>query len=378
MKRNRIVLFSFAILMLLLSACTRPENKTIKIAVMGNPDTFYPCFQEGIRRAVGELNDEYADSGYSVECVFVGGDSYEDSVALIDTLAADPSVTAMIGAVEMDVNQTAAEVCERSQKLMVVPYVLNDSVYTANHYTMVFSMANSGRYIGQTLRIAARESGKTRWVLCAENREFELEEVRGFLQSGGEDGIRVVDCVNITTLQNHFDETCTRWETLGVEGVILFPEGSEGFELLKKLKSRNPDWIFGGDSAFDDSTLICTDAELAEAMTDFILVPEFSDDEDQMSQEQMDHVIALEREYYERTGSDIDTWFFQGYNAVRMICDTAVQNQVTDPVKIAQLLHQDGYCGLLSPLNFDDDGQLIVDTYYYVVFVGDEIPDDLG
>lgn len=356
------------VLLFLLSGCASPETGSIKIAVMGNPDTFYPCFQDGIHQAVTELNDEYADSGYSVECVFVGGDSYEDSAALIDSLSADQSITAVIGAVEMDVNQTVAEVCERNQKLLVIPYVLNDGLYRDNHYKMVLSMSNSGRYIGETLRIAAEASGKTRWVLCAENREFELEEVRGFLQFRREDGIQVVDCVNITSLQNNFDETCARWETLGVEGVIMFPENTDGFALLKNLKKRNPDLICGGDSAFDERSFLDSDAELQKAMTGFILVPEFMDDTRGMTQAQQAHAAKLAAEYYEQTGSDLDTWYFQGYNSIRMIADTAIQNRTADPAEIARLLHQEGYRGLMRSLTFADSGEQIEDTYYYVTF----------
>lgn len=368
MKKMIAVLLSLAALALL-SACGGSGTQTIKIAVIGNPDTFYPGYRQGVERAARDLASEYADSGYSVECVFAGGDSYEDSAALIDQLSADRSVTAVIGAVEMEVNQTAAEVCERGRKLLVIPYFLNDSVYENNNYTLVFSMCNSGSYVGRSLRRAAVRSGKVRWAVCTENREFELDEVTGFLASDGDDSIQVVDCVNIAALQNNFDEIYTRWEILGVEGVIMFPEGDEGFDLLVRLKRRNPELVCGGDTAFDNSFLLDSDPEIREAMTGFLMVDESHFRE--ARPEETERIAEFAAEYFQLMGTNLDIWYLQGYNAVRMVVDTAVENHTANPVDIARHLHENGYDGLLQDLRFHGNGSQIEGGLSYNVFGGD-------
>ena len=152
------------------------------------------------------MNKEYADTGYYIECSFYNGQSYDDGAAVIDTVISDVSVTAVIGAIDMELNKTAAELCEQNSKLMVVPYFLYDSVYQDNNYHFIFSMCNSGEYVGHALRHAAAATGTSRWAICAKNRAFELEETNGFLQHDADDGLRVVDCVNIMAVSyTHLD-----------------------------------------------------------------------------------------------------------------------------------------------------------------------------
>lgn len=355
------VLLIFVLAML--AGCGSGDTKTIKIAVMGDPEDFYPCFEDGIVKAVSDVNSEYADSGYCVECEFYNDNgSYEQGAAIIDALAADESVTAVIGSVDMDINKTAAYVFQQAGKLFAVPYFLYDSVYQNNHYSTVFSLSSSAQTVGIILRVAAAELTEAkRWVVCAADGEFARSEMNGFLQCeyGTDQGMTVVDCVSMSTLENNFDETYQRWETLGVEGVILFPKGDEGFELLKKLKSRNPALVCGGDTAFDNSTLMQSDPELLSAMTGFIMAAEFMTTLE--TAEQIAAYMSVGEAYYEETGNDPDEWYFQGYNTVRMIADTAIGSGTNDPLEIAELLHENGYVGLCEEFYFQENGELRID-----------------
>lgn len=353
----------FFLTVLLLTACAPQETGAIRIAVMGDPDAFYPGYQEGVERAVRDLNREYGDSGWSVTCTFAGGGSYEDSAAIVSQLSGDRSLTAVIGDVEMDVNKTAAEVCERNGKLMVVPYYLNDSVLGENNYRLVFSMCNSGRYVGQALRCAANDLGRTRWAVCAENREFELDEANGFICPGWSDDVEVVDCVNISALEQDFDQIYERWEVLGVEGVMLFPEDREGFPLLKELKRRNPELLCGGDTAFDNSTLLKDDPELMGMMEGFILADEFTFEVG--TKEEADRILEMAEEYQAQTGRVFDSWYVQGYNAVQMIAGTAIRHETMDPEEIAAHLRVEGYDGLAQQLRFQESGARDEGAYYF-------------
>lgn len=309
-----------------------------------------------------DLNREYGDSGWTVTCTFTGGGSYEDSAAIISRFSGDRSLTAVIGDVEMDVNKTAAEVCERNGKLMVVPYYLNDSVFGENNYHLVFSMCNSGRYVGQALRCAANALEKTRWAVCAENREFELDEANGFISPGWSDDVEIVDCVNISALERDFDQIYERWETLGVEGVMLFPEDREGFPILKELKRRNPELLCGGDTAFDNSTLLNDDPELMAMMKGFLLADEFTFE---VGTEEADRILEMGEEYEAQTGQAFDLWYIQGYNALQMIAGTAIRHETTDPEEIASHLRAEGYDGLGQQLRFRENGAKDEGAYYF-------------
>lgn len=366
MRRKYIALI-IIICMSILSGCTGTADKTVKIAIMGNSEKFYPGYKEGIERAVEDLNNDYSDSGYNVKCEFYSDNgSYEQGAAIVDSLSEDKSVTAVIGADDMEINKTAAHVFNEEGKVFVVPYFLYDSVYSNNHYDTVFSMCNSGRNVGRTLRRAAAQTTEKRWAVCSADGEFERSEMNGFLQYSVNDDINVVDCTDISVAENQFDETYKKWEILGIEGIVIFPGDNDGFNILKKIKSRNPYIVCAGDTSFDDSTLLIGDSELKKAMTGFIMAEEYSLRDG--NNEETSRLSELINNYMAKTGKEFDTWYIQGYNVVRMVADTAIENKTCDSIKIAQLLHENGYKGLYQSLEFTEDGFLKTDIYKYHTF----------
>lgn len=367
MKKLYSLIIMPVILCMLFGCGNNNQTKNIKIAVMGNPEDFNAGYKEGIEMAAENLNSEYFGSGYTVECEFYNDNgNYDEGAAIIDTLAADESVTAVLGSIDMDINKTAAHIFNEAGKLFVVPHFLYDSVYEDNHYDKVFSMCNSADTVGKILRNAASSTGAKRWAICMADGEFEQKEMNGFLQSDREDGIEIVDCANISMLVNRFDEIYDMWEILSVEGVVMFPYGNEGFDILKKIKNRNPNIVCAGDTAFDRSEIFKVDEEIKKAMNGFIMAEEFMLYD--KSKEETDIHNNLSEKYYQKTGKYLDTWFFQAYNSVRMIADTAIQNHTVNSNDIAKLLKENGYKGLCQKVRFDENGSLITDEARYLVF----------
>ena len=281
-------------------------------------------------------------------------------------LAADESVTAVIGAVDMELNKTAAHVFDSAGKIFVVPFFLYDSVFDDNHYSTVFSMCNSGQTVGEILRRAAAETPARRWAVCAADRDFEQSEMNGFLQYTSNDGIGVVDCVNIYELEKNFDGIYSRWANLGVEGVVIIAENEEGFELLRQIKRRSPSMVCAGDTAFDNTDITLNDAELTSAMSGFVMANEFIFNIE--TDEEMDRYIKFAEEYTAETGEELDLWYIQGYDAVRMIADTAVNENTADPRRIAGALHENGYSGLFQDLSFSANEKLAERDNVYTMF----------
>lgn len=361
--------FLFAAILFLPAGCGRTgdaQTEHIKIAVIGEEAGLYPGYQDGTAAAAEDLNSGSADSGFEIEYEFYDYDgSYEEGAAIIDMLAADQSVTAVIGPVDMDLNKTAAYIFNEAGKVFIVPFFLYDSVCQDNHYDMVFSICNSGKHTGEILRCAAEQTEAVRWAVCSADREFERSEMNGFLRYGADDGIFVVDCVSISELEVRFDDIYDRWQTLDVEGVVIFPVDEEGFDLLKQIRDRDPDMICAGDTAFDDSDRISRDEELRAAMNGFIMADEFI--LDIVSDDDIGCYEELAEQYLKDTGQEFDSWYIQGYNAVRMIADTAVNSGTSDPAGIAQALHKKGYEGLLQNFRFEGNGALTGDAITYSV-----------
>ena len=368
-RRLLVIILAMAELFLL-AGCGKAQENRVVIAVIGNEDALYPGYREGADMAAEELGRMYDECGYTIEYQFYNYDgSYEEGSAIVDMLADDETVTAVVGGTDMSLNKTAAYVLDKAGKVFVVPFFLYDSAFDNNHYTTVFSMCNSGREVGVTLCYAAEQTTAKRWAVCTADREFERTELQGFLDAQHGAGIDVVDCVNVSELQNNLEEVFGRWEMLGVEGVALFPEDKEGFALLKEIKRRWPDMICAGDTAFDNSEMLTNDTELMAAMNGFIMADEAI--LDFSTQEGVDAYNALIEEYTQRTGKEMDTWYVQGYNAVRMIGDTAVRIGTTDPGAIAAALHEDGYAGTAQSFQFQANGKLANADRTYNVLAAD-------
>ena len=368
MKIRRVLAVILAMAELfLLAGCGQTREDSIVIAVIGDEADLYPGYREGADTAAEELRRTYDECGLEIKYQFYSYDgSYEEGSAIVDMLAADETVTAVVGGTDMDLNKTAAYVLNKAGKLFVVPFFLYDSVFDSNHYTMVFSLCNSGREVGVTLCYAAGNTQAKRWAVCAADREFERTELRGFMDTQQAGEVDVVDCVNISELQNSRKEVFQRWETLGVEGVALFPEDKEGFALLQAIKEHWPSMVCVGDTAFDDSEILTNNPQIVEAMAGFIMADEFV--LNLSTQEGVDQCRALMEDYTRRTGKEMDLWYIQGYNAVRMIGDTAIRIGTTDAGEIAAALHADGYDGTAQVFRFTASGKLAdVDRTYNVI-----------
>ena len=374
MKKKVFSLF-LVIILAFCTSCAKPENKTVKIAVMGDKDNFYPDYLKGIEKAIDELNQEYAGSGFTFEyTVCDDKGSYELGTEDIANLDDDKSVTAVIGAVDMDINRTAAHVFGESNRLFIVPHALYDSVYENNNYDTVLSLTVTAKKMGQTLGAAAsNETGAKRWAVCTDDDEFSMSEMRGFLEIDKTNGINIVDCCDIVTLMSDFDKEINRLKSLGVEGLVIFPgetySSAELLSLVRKIRWAAPGMVLMGDSSFDDSARMLTDPSLVEAMTGFIIVIEFQ--KSSYDAAEVGEVNKRREAFAAEYGSKFDYWYLHAYNMTKMIGETAAQNNTADGAEIARILHKNGYDGLCQTYVFDGNGSQQVSALQYYILQSD-------
>ena len=375
MKRKLGFLLALLLVSVLCVSCgTSDEDKTVKIAVMGNHEYIYD-YKTGIAKMMEDLNKEYADKGFKFEySVYDNNSSYENGAQIIDELAADDSLTAVISFQDMDINSTAAYVFNENNRLFVVPYTLYDSVYENNNYKTVLSLAASGKQIGKSLETAAvKETKAKRWAVCAADDEFSMSEMRGFLQSVKSKEIDIVDCSDITTLMIDFDNEINRWKSLGVEGLVIFSgeayTSEKLFNTIKNIKAEAPEMVCMGDSNFDYSAKIMSDPELMKAMTGFVFAVDFIKIND--GKEDEAKLEKLKADYAAEFGVEFNLWYTHVYNMIRMIGDTAVKHNTTDGADIARILHNDGYDGLCQKFLFNEKGAQISGTTQYFVMKDD-------
>ena len=341
------------------------EKMTVQIAVMGNPEDFYASYLDGIVAATADIQKEYADTGYLFEVDFFNDESnYEEGMKIADQLLNNDDLIAVIGSRNMEISSGTAHIFDEYGKVFIAPYDMYDSVCADNYYDFVFSMCSSAESTGILLRKAAEQGNARKWAACYTTREFEREEMVGFVNYSGYN-TEIVDCVSIDEIMRDFDTVYEKWKLLGVEGVAFFVKELEGHSVLKKLKERNPNLLCAGDILFDDSLMMEADEAFETAMKNFIIADAFYlDENDEKENQKVDEIAQT---YLREKGVRIDYWYLQGYNAVRMLCDTVVKNKTTDPKAIAEALHANGYDGLMQKFQFDVRGvQTKVPDYYHI------------
>lgn len=367
MGKKLLVCILFAV-SLTLSSCSVKDNKHVKIAVLGDPETFYTDYERGIDRAVRDLNDEYADTGFTFEYVLCDDDnSYNLGAAEIDRLNDDTTVTAVIAPNNKDINRLAAYVFNKENMLFVIPYALYDSVFYENYYDTVFSLAYPKMKIGSIMRRAAARTDSKRWAACIDSSELAMSELHGFTHEN-DDGIELVDCVTFNSINKNSEDVFRRWKILGVDGILLFSTSAQ-FDEFKTLKKEFPDAEFALDSVYDDSALLLKDNELMRMMTNVIQAVDFPgyphNDEDKKKFE------MIKKRYNEEFQRAFDLWYLHAYNMIRMIGDTAVQCGSNDSKTISEMIHKNGYDGICAHYKFSPNGDRTDDSTEYGVYSDD-------
>lgn len=341
-------------LILLFGCANNSEEKVINIAVTGSPDAYSSYYKKGIERAYADVCREYKDSNFKIKCNFYDDkDNYEVAEKITASLVNDRSVTGILASPSPEICKNQAYLTNSNNKILVCTHRINDSFFNDEIYDKVFSLNYSSSDIGSIMLSIADKSGIKNWAICYSDDEISREEIKGFTKA---DSLNILDTVKINTLLADFNNVTDRWSLLGVEGVVIIPYEREGFEVLYSLKKKMPQLYIISDSKMDDDNELNNNREYFEdvyIVDDFYVTDELSS-------------VFKDDEY-------VDTWEVQGYNAFRMIVDTAVKNNTDDPSEIAEILKRDGYIGTNQSFKFKSNGQCENKEFSYIGFTADDV-----
>ncbi|MCH5186071.1 MAG: ABC transporter substrate-binding protein, partial [Oscillospiraceae bacterium] len=325
------------ILISALAGCSQKTENKIKIAIMGCEDTYEEGYLNGINLAIKENRRKYPE--YDIEAVFYDdNESYTDGAAIVNIIASDEEITAVIGSQTPAICENAAYTFDAAKIPTLTPYTVYDSMLNNNNYSYIFSMCHSQESVGKALYRAmeAEYPGKKTIALCYCEDQSGKDEARSFAECINADGeVIIADYVKLHDLSLNFNNVYSRWETLGVDVVVIMPYDIEGFDILKRIKERNPDMIMLGDFMFDNLDEI----EKADSAFDgFLFADPFYNSVD------YDAAGSYEAEYGEQMGK----WAAHGYDAVTMIVNAAVNSEDT-----ASYLRENEY----KQYSFDEKGR---------------------
>lgn len=344
-------IISILLCLALVSGCANTNNKneatndTIKIAVFENSGPQQECFRKGIERAYNDVKEEYKNSGYTIECDFYGStETYGNVADITAELVKDPTLTAIIGSDVVVVCEYQAVAAQKNEKILVVPSWIDDRIMTAEN-DMMFSVTNSNDDMAAAIKRVADELPVKNWAVCASENIICTSEAQYFRKK---DVKNVLDYCDIDDLGIYYDSVKERWESLGIDGIVLLSFDDEGYEYLYKLKEDMPDLYVVADYGME----VPMDCEGYESVLKNLYITSgfYIDKEDKD--------ITAKNDFAAK-------WEIHGYNTFRMLADTAVKNKTTDPKQIAAILHTDGYKGIGETFEFEKNGLPITKKYSF-------------
>ena len=321
-------------------------DKTIEVAVFKNKGTQQEYFEKGIEEAYNDVLEEYKNSGYKIICEFYDNNgTYENVAEITERLVKDPSLTAIIGSDTADIFENQAALAQKNKKILIGSGWVEDDMMTSENY-MVFSMINSNDDIAAALTRVTEELPDMNWAVCASNDNIATIEAQYFRKK---EMSNVLDYCDVDDLGVYFDRIKERWQSLDIKGVVLLPYNDEGFGLLYNLKAKMPDLYVVSDFDLDSQS-------------------EYRANKEKYKNVYIADGFAVDKksEKYIQKGGFEDTWMTHGYNTFRMIVDTAVANNTSNPEKIAEIIHSKGYEGIGESFKFAKNGLLVPERYNYI------------
>ena len=330
------------------------DDKNIKIAVMDTEVVFVAddSYINGITMAIEDLNALYGDQGYTISYEFYeDGSVFQQGMEALNAIRSDPAITAVVGTSSLNILDVAADVLDSNGKLLVTYYSAPDSLFE-NGYTMVFRNCYGENDLGSAIAAyAVSRDDMKRVAVYHSDTDYERAMAQAFLRGVAGTDVTVVDVATTTPLKAEIEAMLDRWEALGVDTVFVSQYLAEdAFDILRLVRSRNPDIHILGDFSFDYTDYLLADAAVSDDI--YIATP--------VPLEPSDEVEEFYQRYREKYGAEPTQWAVQLYDSIRMIVDTAVRIGSTDSVDIAQALHgEQGYSGVGGTIAFDQEGRLV-------------------
>ncbi len=358
-KRGRCLVLALCLSALLLAGCTPQGDsgrRLLYIPILADASWLYAdgAFISGVNLAVEELTREYAGAGLVIRTEVLDDQaSYEEGVKNAAEVAANPEVTAVLNLQNFDVTKTTADMLAAAGKVVLFPYGAYDSLFTRDN-PYLFCGVPSFADLGEAMAKYVQDAGLKRIAVYYNGVQSQEELVTAFELALFDSEAKVVDYVSSIISPSHFSTIDARWKALGVDGVVIAQYGLDpAFRVLEIIRQSNGEVAIIGEPIFNRANALAVYKDVAEGM----VVPST------LVLEESERLEAFRERYRQKYGHEPDIWAVQGYDLVRLVVDTAVHLDTTDPARIAQGMHSEaGYQGVGRLIRFEQGGALQVDV----------------
>lgn len=335
---------------------TLKSNKTINIAILGSEKEDIAERQDffaGVNIAIEEL----AKVGVNVKYkVFNDDGSFDAGVSNARAVIADKDYMLAFTSQAYETVDTVAKLFEDAQKPLIVIDGSFDETMEKN-YNYILNLTLSAQDQGRALGSYAVNCGY-KWIAVAHsNTKYNLDFVEGFDDSVDQStSSKIIDSVGKLEKASDFPEVLTRWQTLGVDAVVLSYENTDwAMELVKLIRENAPNIAILSDSYFNNLSYMDRYADYLQG----VVMP---------SSYPVDSNERLEKfynDYEERSNVPLTSISAQGFDTVKMIVEK-LSNANTAAEFMSAMKAPEGYEGITG-LKFTQSGQLNKEAKYWVI-----------
>lgn len=327
---------------------TAPE---VKVAAVWPYATRGTLFWEGVQLALEEINARGGAGGRMLRVVKVDDQSsVTEGMAVAQSLAADPSLLAVIGHRNSFVALPAAEVYDRAGLVYIAPSATAPEL-TQKGYQRTFRTIPSDASIGKQMADYVAAAGYERVAIAYTDDAYGRGLAAAFEDAAEAQGVRIIDRLA------HFGDvpdarrTVAKWLAFNYDAIFVAatsPQLAEIVSLIRRAGATEP--IFGGD-AFDSEQLLT----VAGSFSDGVVFGSVFD-VDNVDLEVRRFVQTFEARY----GFEPDTWAAQGYDALHLLAHAIEQADTVSPDAVAAILRQTSrWRGVTGLHTFDETGEII-------------------
>ena len=346
----------------ILTGCTNSSDwnaikngKEMKIAILVSEEGYEEesTFVAGIKLAI----EDAMGKGYKVSYkIFNDENNFDKGVSIAKEIVNNKDYQMAFSFQNMDTFDTISKLFEEGKKpLFSLEGAYDKTMNKGNKY--IFNLQSSAENLGIAAGKYAVKKGFKRIAIAHSKGDFELNFIEGFNDSIDKDSnVNVVDSVMGPNKEQEFESVYNRWDILGIDAVVIsFEDIDWGMDLIKLIKTKNPNIAIIADPYFNSPTLL---KEYAQYVENMVIPSNFP----------LDATTSLNKfysDYKSKISTSLTPFVAQGFDLVNIIVEKMQNNASVDEF-INAMKSDEEYTGV-TKIKFNLNGSFEGDANYITV-----------
>lgn len=349
------------------------SSDSYRFAVMapltGDAAQYGLTYQNTLEILKDKVNEAGGINGKTIEIdYFDDKKDAKEALNIANKIVADGGYTAVIGSQTSSCSLAAAPVLQEEGIIMISPQASNPAYTLSGDYC--FSMQLSSSYEADlTAKMIVENYGYKNIAIIYSNDDWGVGVYEAFVESVASYGGSVVDAETYISGQTKdFTPLISKMKTAAPDAIFMASLYSEGAQILQQCKNLEFEV-----PTFTTNTLYKQEfLDLAAANAEGILM--LNSFELENNDEEYTYLVE---KYEEKTGSQVDTYVTQSYDAMKLVVD-AIEAAGDDPKAMRDwIAGVKDYKGVSGTFSFNENRVPIKLEYVFTIEDGEyaQVPD---